>query len=111
MVVGIWLLMTPEIFDHAEQLSAIAFNERVCGMLVIVLAALSLWHKMRLAHLLIGPVALWLAALPYFTIVRPGPPAVQSDMTAAFLLFTLFLVPNPASRPPESWRRFGSADR
>jgi bacteriorhodopsin len=104
ILLGTWLAASPLTFGHADG-SWFHFNDMLSGGAVILLAAASFVSSMRWAHLGIGAVALWVGLSAYFGFERPGPPAAQNEITTAFLLLTVFLVPNEASQPPQPWRR------
>jgi hypothetical protein len=100
---GVWLIASPWVFPEREQ-AWLQTNEIICGVAVIVLAVASFFRPTARAHVLIGAVALWLGGSAYFFEPRPGPPAGQNDITLAYLLILMFLIPNEASKPPISWR-------
>jgi hypothetical protein len=104
ILLGGWLIASPWIFGHANG-SWFHWNDMTSGGAVILLATASFLRSKRWAHLAIGAVAIWLGTSAYFGFERPGPPGAQNEITLAFLLLTLFLVPNEASSPPEPWRR------
>ena len=103
-MLGVWLALSPFIFAAGPRSSELM----ICGGVVIALALASFWRPVEWAHLLIGAVALWLIGSGYFTQPRPGPPAAQNEIVSGLLLMMLFIVPNEATEPPKSWRRFHS---
>ena len=106
-MLGCWLAISPFIFATGGGWER-AFELLVCGTAVIVLSLVSFWRPLGWTHFLVGPVAIWLFASGYFAAPRPGPPAAQNEIVVALLLLMLFLIPNEASEPPLSWRRFYS---
>jgi hypothetical protein len=104
MLLGVSVIACPWIFPHPEAPWRL-LNDVACGLLVVMLAALSFFGPTRWAHIGIGGVGLWLGATAYLAVERPGPPAAQYEIVLACLLLLMFLIPNEATRPPESWRR------
>ena len=103
IVLGLYILASPWLLPHREPAWR-HLNEIVCGAAVIVFAIASFFRPTRWAHLLTGVVALWLGGSAYVFEPRPGPPGAQSDITMAYLLIMMFLIPNDASSPPGPWR-------
>lgn len=108
---GFWLLLTPAIFDHGDQWPQLALNERICGALVILLTLVSFQRRFRWSHFVTFAVALWIWGFAWTVPPRPGPPAAQSDITVAILLLMFVILPNEASRPPVSWRKFNEEQK
>ena len=104
ILLALWLIASPWVLPAREPAWRHT-NEVICGIAVIVFAVASFFHPTRWAHLLTGGVALWLGASTYFLETRPGPPGAQNDITLAYLLIMMFLIPNKASTPPTPWRR------
>jgi hypothetical protein len=104
ILLGLWLIASPWLLPHREPAWRHT-NEVVCGLAVIVFAIASFFRATRWAHLMNGAVALWLGLSTYFLEDRPGPPGAQNDITLAYLLLLMFLIPNEASKPPMPWRK------
>lgn len=104
-MLGCWLVLSPFIFEHGAGW-ALASNFLISGTAVIAFSLASFAHRFRWAHWVTGLVAIWLIASGYLGFSRPGPPAAQNEIVIGLLLLLLFLVPNEASEPPLSWRRF-----
>jgi hypothetical protein len=105
ILLGLWLVVSPEIYGHAAELQALAASERVTGAAIVIASVLSFWRRTESAHFASGAIALLLAAYGWLSFPRPGPPPVQNDITVAVVVLMFFLLPNRASQPPESWRK------
>jgi hypothetical protein len=104
IVLALWLIASPWVIPHPEPTWR-HLNEVACGVAVILFAVASFFRPTHWAHLLTGVVALWLGGTAYLLEPRPGPPGAQNDITVAYLLILMFLIPNHASKPPISWRK------
>jgi hypothetical protein len=108
VMLGCWLAVSPFIFRHAAEETALWRTDLGCALAVVALALLSFWHPLRRAHLAIGLVALWLVGFGYLASPRPVPPAFQNDLVVGLLLLMLAIIPSEASLPPERWRDFSA---
>jgi hypothetical protein len=106
MLLAGWLLLSPFVFRHAPETSALWWNDLCCGLAVLALALLSMWKRSSLLHLATGLVGLWLIAFGILASPHPAPPALQNDVAVGFLLLMFATIPNEASRPPRGWRDF-----
>jgi hypothetical protein len=104
LAIGAWLLASPWIFGHTDTGNPLFTKDVVCGGLVVALSLLSWWKPTSWAHYFTGLVGAWLGIATWWLVDRPGPPAAQNQITVAVLLLTMFLLPNKASDPPETWR-------
>ena len=81
-------------------------SDLFCGTGMVVLALLSYWSPTRYAHLLQLGVAGWLIGFGYFYGGHPAAPGYQNNIFVGLILVLLALIPNEASEPPRSWRRY-----
>lgn len=105
-MIGCWLLMSPFIFHHAKGAWQLWVNDLTAGIVIIVLALASYWRPLRHSHLAILLAAGWLVGFGRFYASPPLSPALQNDVLVGLLLMLFAIVPNNASEPPESWRRW-----
>lgn len=106
VMLGCWLALSPFIFRHTADQQSFWFNDLACASAVIALALLSFWSKLRLAHLAIIAVALWLIGFGFLASLYPAPPALQNNIMVGLLLLMFAIIPNEASLLPEPWREY-----
>jgi hypothetical protein len=111
VMLGFWLVISPFIFGHYPADRALWMNDLICGSAVVLLAFLSFWFLpflrfVRYAHVLILGVALWLIGFGYFRGGYPASPGYQNDIFLGLILLLPAIIPNQASQPPPSWRRY-----
>ena len=103
-MLGCWLLMSPFIFAHAEDASALWINDLAAGSALVVLSLASYWRVTAWAHWLLLPIGLWLLAFGRFFETPPLQPALQNAVIVGLLLLMFAIIPNHASMPSRSWR-------
>jgi hypothetical protein len=108
-MLGVWLLLSPFIFGHPEERVAYWANDWACACLVMTFAAASYWRPTRRAHLAIIAVGLWMIGFAYvmtYGILRldEAAAAMQNNVLVGLLLLMFAVIPNRASRPPQSWQ-------
>lgn len=111
IMLGLWLLISPFLFGHYPADRPLWMTDMLCGGAVVLLAMLSFWSLsfgrfMRDAHVLILPVAAWLTGFGYFYGAYPASPGAQNEIFLGLTLMLLAIIPNNASSPPPSWRRY-----
>ena len=104
LMLGCWLVLSPLIFRGTGQVERVAATDVAVGSLVIVLSLLSFWGRTAWAHFGTAVLAAGLSLFAYLAWERPGPPAVQNEITVGLLLLLLAIVPNEANDPPTPWR-------
>ena len=107
LLLGLWLMASPWVLPDPDPPME-HFNEIASGAAIVLLSIASFFRPTRWAHLVTGLVALWVGAAAYFFEQRPGPPIAQNDITVAFLILMLCILPNEASQPPPPWREQGN---
>ena len=105
VMLGCWLALSPFIFAHAANETALWGNDLFSAAAIIALALCSFWRPWQYAHLGIFGVGLWLVMSGYFA-PTPPPPASQNHVVIGLLLLMFAIIPNDASCPPDSWRDF-----
>jgi hypothetical protein len=80
----------------------------VCGAIVVVAGLLSFRELTRHARAVTAAVGLWLAGRSYWTARHPADAELQNQLLIGMLLIMFAIIPNEASKPPTSWRRFVS---
>ena len=105
-----WLAVSPFIFQHPEDAIALWMSDFACATAVATLALLSYWRPTRHAHLLIVPIALWMIGFGRFGDSAPLLAGLQNNIAVGLLLLMFAIIPNHATRPPESWRGSGSRE-
>lgn len=111
VMLGFWLMISPFLFGHYPMDRVLWMNDLICGSAIVLLAFLSFWFFSRLrffryAHVLILGVALWLIGFAYFYGGHPASPGYQNDIFLGLILLLPAIIPNDASQPPPSWRRY-----
>jgi peptidoglycan/LPS O-acetylase OafA/YrhL len=104
LMLGLWLTISPWLFRHAPDESALWINDFLCGSLIAGFAVVSYRKTSRRAHLLTLGVAIWLIAFGYMSAGDPKPPASQNHIVLGLLLLMFAIVPSDANRPPQGWR-------
>lgn len=105
LMIGVWLILSPFIFRGTPSVERFLWIDIAAGSAVVLFALLSFWRPAEWAHLLTALVAIAVGLFAYFGWERPGPPAAQNEITVAYILLLLAIVPNEASQPPKPWRR------
>jgi hypothetical protein len=106
---GVWLCVSPFVFQHSNSNLAWWINDIAAGGCIIVFALLSFWHRTRRAHLLTLLVACWLIGFAYYFGLGDAAPASQNHLAAGVVLLMFAVIPNHASDPPGSWARKAAA--
>ncbi|REK18784.1 MAG: hypothetical protein DWQ37_02975 [Planctomycetota bacterium] len=104
-MLGVWLAISPFVFEHAEDNVLLWASDLGCATLVATFACLSYWRPTRYAHLLTLVIAVWLVGFGRFGAASPPPPGMQNDIVVGLLLMMFAIVPNNASQPPPAWFR------
>ena len=107
LMVGLWLLVSPFVFSHEPDARFLWTHDLGVGAFVCVVALASHWHRLWRAHLVLLPVACWLAIAGWWGTRGGGehpPPAYQSWILTGMLLGMFAIVPPNASQPPRAWR-------
>jgi hypothetical protein len=103
VMLGLWLVVSPFIFQHSAESRNLWVNDLTCGFATVTLALFSFWRPLRYAHLAIGGIAVWLIGFG-FLAGHPAPPASQNQILVGLLLAMFAIIPNEANLPPEPWR-------
>jgi len=97
-----WLCLSPFIFHHPEEATAMWANDFGIALLIAVLALASFLRRTGGAHWLLLGVALWLIVFGRFAAQAPLPPGLQNNIVIGLLLGMFAIIPNRADEPPES---------
>ena len=103
VMLGCWLLMSPFLFAHPADSTALWVNDLACGTAVMLFGLFSYWHPTRHAHLLSMVVAGWLIAFAYWHGFGRATAAAQNHLILGLLLLMFAVIPNDASRPAADW--------
>lgn len=103
VMLGCWLLLSPFLFRHAAEKSALWANDLATGTAVILFGLLSYWRPTRHIHLLSLVVGGWLIAFAYWKGFGTSLPASQNHLIVGLLLLMFAIIPNSASRPTIDW--------
>ena len=106
LLMGLWLCVSPFVFDASSSDSLLTANGLACGAIVVAASALSYWERTRHARVATALVGLWLLAFSYATAGRPADLELQNLFVTGLLLLLFVVVPNEANRPPRTWREF-----
>lgn len=104
LCLGLWLATSPFVFGYAGDSQALLASDLLCATAIAALALLSYTRRLRNAHLLELPVAAWLIGFGWVRALEGHAPSTQNHILVGLLVGMLAIVPNHASRPPESWR-------
>jgi len=104
VMLACWLAINPPVFAHATEGAIAWWPDLTAAGFVSVLALVSYWPPLRLAHLASLLVAAWLVVDGYF--FGAGSPHGESHVVSGLLLAMFAIVPNHATRPPRGWREF-----
>lgn len=106
VMLGVWLVMSPFVFQHDPDQTMLWVNDLTCGLLVWIFAVFSCWKPARNAHFGVTAIALWLIALGWGGADRPPPAAYQNDMVTGILLLMFSIIPTESLWPPVRWQRW-----
>jgi SPW repeat len=106
VMLGCWLAVSPFIFRHNPEDRVLWVNDLLSATAVIVLALISFWPPLRLAHVANLAIALWLIVFGFWVSTYPTPPALQNNVAVGLLLLMFAIIPNEANKPPRPWRDF-----
>jgi peptidoglycan/LPS O-acetylase OafA/YrhL len=111
IIIGLWLVLSPFVWGHYPSNPGLWRSDVISGIAVIGLAVLSFWPFRRLrflryAHVGILFVASWVVVFSYFTSGHPAAPGYQNALLTGLTLMLVAIIPNDASQPPTSWRRY-----
>ena len=109
VMLGLWLVISPFIFQHPPSKTAWWANDIIAGTLVVLFALFSYWNPTRLAHSLTLLVALWLMGFAYYEGFGEAPAAMQNNLVIGLTLLMFAVIPNQASQPPRSWNNSQTA--
>lgn len=103
IMLGCWLLMSPFVFAHASDATALWINDLGCGTAVILFGVFSYWGPTRHAHLLTLAVGTWLVAFAYRHGFGEPSPASQNHLIIGLMLLMFAIIPNDAAEAPPGW--------
>jgi peptidoglycan/LPS O-acetylase OafA/YrhL len=111
IILGLWLVLSPFVWGHYSSDPGLWRSDVISGIAVIGLAVLSFWpfrsfRFLRYAHLGILFVASWVVVFSYFNSGHPAEPGYQNALLTGLTLLLIAIIPNDASQPPTSWRRY-----
>lgn len=111
IMLGLWLVLSPLVWGHDSSHPELWRSDAISGTAVIGLAVLSFWPCrvlgfLRHAHVLILLVASWVVGFSYVQSGHPAAPGYQNALLTGLTLLLVAVIPNDASQPPVSWRRY-----
>ena len=98
-----WLAVSPFVFQHAGDQVVLWAIDLTAAALIGGFALLSYWPPTRHLHLLTALLACALIGYGRFGAGGEPPPALQNHIVVGLLLLMFAIIPNHASRPPNSW--------
>lgn len=102
---GIWLALSPFIFQDADPPAAVYYADFAGAALVCGIAVAAYNRATRKLHLVNGVVGLSLVVYAFLGPLPP-PPYHQNHVVLGLLLMMTCIIPNRASEPPVSWKKF-----
>jgi hypothetical protein len=112
VMLGCWLLISPFLFAHPAEEISWWITDMAAGLVVIVCALASYWPPTRHAHLLTLLVAAALIGFAYQSAGQDAvPSAHQNEGILGLLLMMFAVIPNEATRPPQSWENSRRRER
>jgi len=111
IVLGIWLVLSPYVWGSTPFYLERWRSDMISGIAVIVLAVISFWpfrkfEFLSYAHVGSLLVASWVVLFSYVYSGHPAAPGYQSDLFTGLTLLLFPMIPNHATLPPISWRRY-----
>jgi uncharacterized membrane protein len=100
ILIGIWLIVSHFLFQ-TELLS-----DLICGVLLLVFAALSFMDKLNKMHLFQVAPAMWLLYLGYAYPTPWLPMFLQNLILSGLSVLMFAIIPSHASDHPRAWKRF-----
>ena len=106
MILGFWLLASPLVFgtNVIGGPGAAAFDHAT-GLLVVVLALLSLSKRTGWAHFLTLAVAAFLV-LPSYLTAYPAPAYIQNRIAVGLVLTIFAIIPNNVEQTTEAMQKY-----
>lgn len=98
---GLWLALSPLIFDVDPSRPLLWFHEIGVGVLVMALAGFSAFRKLDILRGATALVALYLLVRAYFLYPHPRPPLEQNHFVVGILILMFVILPRWANLPPE----------
>ncbi len=88
MMLGVWLLVTVGTFGFGSRM---AWNDNICGILLIIFSFLSLSHQRRWAPWIVCLIGIWLQLAPLI-LWAPSAAAYLNDTIVGILAITLSIL-------------------
>lgn len=101
-LLGLWLALSPLIFDMDPSRLSLWFHEMAVGVLVMGLAGFSAFRKLDYLRLFTAFVAFYLLGRAYFFFSHPRPPVEQNHFVVGLLILMFVILPRWANLPPEA---------
>lgn len=105
VMIGCWLLMSPFVFHHQGEETALWINDFASGGAIMAFALLSYWQPTRHAHLLSLLVGGWLMVFAYLKGFGDASAASQNHLIVGLTLVMFAVIPNDASHPTPDWEQ------
>jgi hypothetical protein len=105
-VIGLWLAMSPIIFEYHPLDRFHWVNTLVCAAAVAAISLLALAPGLRRIYLLTLVAGLWLVGVGFLAEPSPPSPALQNYIVVGLLLLMFGILPSPAHEVPKGWQAF-----
>lgn len=106
MMLGLWLLASPLVFGtNAVGGQGAAAFDHIAGLLVVVLALLSLSKRTGWAHFLTLAVAAVLV-LPSYLTPFPAPAYIQNRIAVGLVLTIFAIIPNNVEQTSQALQKY-----
>jgi hypothetical protein len=101
-----WLAISPFVFEHPAHATILWANDLTCAILIATFSLACYHRRLKRAHLLNLPLALWLLSVGFMNVKSATTCAAQNHMVVALLLAILAIVPSRSAKPPQTWVDF-----
>jgi hypothetical protein len=101
-----WLAAAPFVFGAPGRDDARLAHDLAAAALIAALALASFSRRLRRAHLLLLPVALWLMAFGWLRHEAEPLGLAQNHILLGLTLLMTAILPTEATKPPRPWRAY-----
>lgn len=104
VMLGLWLAISPFIFEHPPDATLLWTIDLACGFLVIAVSLISHSSRFPRMHLVNIAVATVLIVIGYVLAGTGQFAGAQNQMVVGLILLMLAILPSETTQPPPQWR-------